>query len=276
MRERLINRRQQGDLGEASAIDWFTRQGATVWTPLGHSPDADLIAELAGRLFRVQVKTSTCLTKRRDGSDRWDVHLATNGGNQSWTGVAKRFDPSRSDLLFVLVADGRRWLIPADAVEANVGINLGGIKYSEFEIEAGAPFGHLVYDDGPPLESTPRPGEYASGQSMHTVNVPANAFAGSNPASPISSDPSGQGDGDTTKFERSLGRSGQALMRPKRQTTIPKRPFLEAGLRVGDRMRVRADGQGRIVFERIQGLDLANAGASNAVSDGAAPAASPA
>lgn len=41
-------------------------------------------------------------------------------------------------------------------------------------------------------------------------------------------------------------------MRPKRQTTIPKRPFFEAGLRVGDRMRVRADGDGRVVFQRIE------------------------
>ncbi len=43
--KRLINRRQQGDLGEASAIEWFTRAGAVVSTPLGHSPDYDLIAD---------------------------------------------------------------------------------------------------------------------------------------------------------------------------------------------------------------------------------------
>src|SRR5688572_27954782 len=47
--QRLINRRQQGDLGEASAIDWLTRGGAGVWAPLGHSPDADLLAEVGGR-----------------------------------------------------------------------------------------------------------------------------------------------------------------------------------------------------------------------------------
>ncbi len=57
--DRLINRRQQGDLGEASAIEWLTRQGARVSTPLGHSPDYDLIAEFGERLLRVQVKTST-------------------------------------------------------------------------------------------------------------------------------------------------------------------------------------------------------------------------
>ena len=44
MRERLINRSRQGDLGEASAIECLTRQGCVVWLPLGHSPDDDLIA----------------------------------------------------------------------------------------------------------------------------------------------------------------------------------------------------------------------------------------
>jgi hypothetical protein len=52
--ERLINRRQQGDLGEASAIEWLTHQGATVSVPLGHSPDYDLIAEFEARVIRVR------------------------------------------------------------------------------------------------------------------------------------------------------------------------------------------------------------------------------
>jgi Holliday junction resolvase-like predicted endonuclease len=55
----LINRRRQGDLGEASAIEWLTRQGATISAPLGHSPDYDLIAETRDRLVRLQVNTST-------------------------------------------------------------------------------------------------------------------------------------------------------------------------------------------------------------------------
>jgi len=57
---------------------------------------------------------------------------------------------------------------------------------------------------------------------------------------------------DTTRSERKLGRSGQIIVRQKRQTTIPKRPFVEAGLRIGDRMRVRADGEGHLLFERIE------------------------
>jgi Holliday junction resolvase-like predicted endonuclease len=86
MRERLINRRQQGDLGEASAIEWLTRQGGTVSCPLGHSPDYDLIAELDGRLLRVQVKTSTFRAMTPNGHERWSVAVATNGGTRAGPG----------------------------------------------------------------------------------------------------------------------------------------------------------------------------------------------
>jgi bifunctional DNA-binding transcriptional regulator/antitoxin component of YhaV-PrlF toxin-antitoxin module len=42
------------------------------------------------------------------------------------------------------------------------------------------------------------------------------------------------------------------LLRQKRQATLPKSPCTEAGLKIGDRMRVRADGPGRLVFERVE------------------------
>jgi hypothetical protein len=85
-------------------------------------------------LLRVQVKTSTQLV-----NERWLVSLCTRGGNQSWNGIVKRFSPARCDFLFVLVADGRRWFIPAGAVDGGTGLNLGGPKYSEFEIDSGRP-----------------------------------------------------------------------------------------------------------------------------------------
>jgi hypothetical protein len=126
--------RKQGDAGELSAISWFVEAGATVSLPFGHSPDYDLIADLDGRLLRVQVKTSTF---RR--CDRWTVMIATRGGNQSWTGLVKRFDPTRYDSLFVVVGDGRRWHIPAEAIEGTTSVTLGGPKYAEFEVERGGP-----------------------------------------------------------------------------------------------------------------------------------------
>jgi len=129
-----VNWRLQGDLGEASAIQWLTSKGFAVAIPFGHSPDWDLVIESRGRFSRVQVKTSICTT-----NGRWHVRVATSGGNQSWTGVVKRFTAGRCDYLFVHVGDGRRWFIPSRAVEASTSINLGGTKYSEYEVELGAP-----------------------------------------------------------------------------------------------------------------------------------------
>ena len=90
------------------------------------------MAELDGRLIRVQVKTTRCFHK-----GRWIATLATRGGNQSWSGLAKRFSPERCDYLFVHTGPGRRWFIPADKVEGGSGITLGGPKYAEYEIERG-------------------------------------------------------------------------------------------------------------------------------------------
>lgn len=35
--------REQGDIGELSAMHWLAEQGARLYLPVGHSPDVDLI-----------------------------------------------------------------------------------------------------------------------------------------------------------------------------------------------------------------------------------------
>jgi hypothetical protein len=139
-----MNTREQGDIGELSAMQWLASVGAKLAIPVGHSPDWDLIAELDGRLSRVQVKTCTC----RRGT-RWDVTICTRGGNQSWNGLVKVLDSNRCDYLFVLVADGRRWFIPAASLGGGSGILLGGPKYASFEVAAGDP---LPVRDGSKIE----------------------------------------------------------------------------------------------------------------------------
>jgi hypothetical protein len=108
---------------------WFWARGV-VFVPLGHSPDYDLVADWGDGAMRVQVKTSNVFRK-----NRWDLALCTRGGNQSWNGLVKRLDPSRYDYLFVVVGDGRRWLIPAAEVAGGSGIRLGGPLYADFEID---------------------------------------------------------------------------------------------------------------------------------------------
>src|SRR3954470_6582022 len=124
----------QGDQGEIYAVAWLAGQGHLVSIPLGNSSDYDVLAEIKGRIARVQVKTTRCYR-----NDRWTVTLATRGGNQSWSGLVKRFSAKRCDYLYVHVADGRRWFIPARHVEGGASMMLGGPKYARYEVDPGSP-----------------------------------------------------------------------------------------------------------------------------------------
>lgn len=219
-------------------MEWLASKGATIWVPFNHSPDVDLMAQWDDRLIRVQVKTSTFRGEIKSGTERWRISIATNGGNRSWTGLAKKFDATRVDYLFVLVGDGRRWFIPASFVEAARSIALGGTKYSEFEVERGTPFESLIYGGAAANRiagASPLPGECQSGQMDLTVNQAAMPTQVRILPPPSSSPTS----------------SRQVLLRPKRQATFPKAPCQEAGILPGDRLRVSADGPGRLVFEKI-------------------------
>lgn len=111
-------------------MEYLTSAGAAVFVPLFHSPDCDLIADYGDRLVRVQVKTVTYVRNRR-----FCVQLSTRGGNQSWSGLVKRFGVDRCDFLFVLATGGRRWFIPSSVVHGETRIALGGPKYAPFELE---------------------------------------------------------------------------------------------------------------------------------------------
>lgn len=233
--------RRQGDLGELSAIEWLTWKGATVFVPLGHSPDVDLIADLGAGPIRVEVKTAGTQADRR-----WRVMIATLGGNQSWSGVVKHFDPSRCDYLFVLVGDGRRWFIPTHALECRRALSLGGPKYSEYEIEPGR-----ALRDAAPLRSRLPLGECQSGQMERAVNAPAMPTQVR-----ILPPPSHPGHAPPTEGSRP---SAEAKVWGKRRLTLPRRVVDSAGIATGDRLRLRADGEGRIVIERIGALNIVGA-----------------
>jgi hypothetical protein len=241
MTERL-KPREQGDLGELSAMEWFASKGAKVAIPVFHSPHVDLYADFGPHLFRVQVKTST----HQNQQGRWQVGISTRGGNQSWTGVVKYLDRTKCDFLFVHVGDGRRWLIPTYALGATSGLNLGGQKYEAFEVEPGRP---LIAEPAA-LKSASLSGEYRSGQPGGAVNAMAYAFAGSNPASPIES--TRRPPLRPSKYERSLGKSGQAVVNQKRRVTIPQQALFAAGFQNGDRVRAWSDRPGRVILELME------------------------
>jgi hypothetical protein len=193
--------------------------------PLWPQPRCRLVACTHGRLLRVQVKTSTQRERREEG-DR----------------------PGTLDYLFAHTGDGRRWFIPSLVLEARNAITLGGPKYSEFEIEPGRAIDHLVYVNSPSIESAAGPGEYPSGQRMATVNRPAQPSQVRILPPPFRSRPGFP----PTKYERSQGRCGRAIINQKRRVTLRSQVCIEASLQDDDRLQVRCDGDGRVILERIE------------------------
>lgn len=229
---RQKNPRRQGGLGEAAAIHWLTEVGAGVSVPLFHSPDYDLVAEMGGRLHRVQVKTGT----QARGSG-YNVHLATRGGNQSWSGLVKRFDQSRCDFLFALVGDSRRWFIPASEIEGTTSIVLGGRRYEEYEVTCS---------NGPPAPSTitqPQGGSAGAGEPGWTVNSVPRAEWVRIPPPPLAA---------PTESDAAPLVAARTRASANRQITVPIAVFDAAGLRVGDQFRVEAIGAGRLRVTRVQ------------------------
>lgn len=252
-RARAVNRRVQGDLGELSAMEWLASKGALVWIPLGHSPDVDLMADFDGRLVRIQVKTSTLRVNTPKGSERWNVSISTRGGNQSWSGATKQFDPQKVDYLFALVGDGRRWMIPAQAVEAQSQVALGAPSYAGFEIERGTPIDQVVYPDLPTrLELPPQRGGAPElgepGRPVKSVALLEWVRVPPPPSEKQSDSAPGPEVSAPLRFQRTR-------ISPKHQVTIPSVAFRGAELQPGDRLHASADGVGRVIFERIEPLE---------------------
>jgi hypothetical protein len=161
----MLTPREQGDFGELSAMQWLVWQGASIALPVGNNRHWDLVAELDGRVLRVQVKTS-----RSFRLGRWEVRVSTSGGNQSWNRVVKLLDPSRFDYLFVLVGDGRRWFIPSERVEGSTALRLGGRSTLSSRSSAVSQF-LAAPSNCPPLQSPPdSSGGCPSGQRSVAVN----------------------------------------------------------------------------------------------------------
>jgi hypothetical protein len=232
--------RRQGDIGEAAAIDWLTRLGAAVSFPLFHSPDYDLVADLCGRLIRVQVKTSSC---RHGSADHFAVQLATSGGNQSWSGTVKQFDAERFDFLFVLVQDGRRWFIPSAEIEGRHGITVGGEKYSEFGVGAAEPFDEVA---GSTLDAAwGGAGVGEPGQTVNLVAMPEWVRFPPPPPPP----PAGSDSAFSVAEAPAVGRT---KMSAHYQVAVPRVVAAASSIEPGDRFRVESDSTGRFVMTRIE------------------------
>ena len=123
------NSKKQGDLGLATAIRYFSSVGATVLIPLTDSQDYDLVVEDdAGELYKVQVKTTGF---KKCG--KFVCNLRVMGGNRRTYAVAKYADQLSYDLLFILTAEGKTYLIPKSELKVKNSVTLGK-KYDKFLI----------------------------------------------------------------------------------------------------------------------------------------------
>jgi hypothetical protein len=115
-----VNRKQQGDLGVAMAVAYYTAAGAGVSVPMTDNLRYDLVIDRDGRLRRVQVKTTGY---QRFG--RYEVSLRTSGGNRSGMGAVKYLTAEECDLVFVYALNGDMWEFPAEVVSGSGMLNLG-------------------------------------------------------------------------------------------------------------------------------------------------------
>lgn len=122
---RRDNPRIQGNIGMAAALGYFVAHRYDVALPIGESQPWDLIVQARDvddpRPERVQVKTTTF----RSPYGIYVVQLKTCGGNQTWTGLVRHFDPKAVEWLYVLTDDYDHYLIPSEVIRATTTLSLG-------------------------------------------------------------------------------------------------------------------------------------------------------
>ena len=116
MFEKAINSSRRGNIGMGYAIAKLTELGYNISIPITDSQDYDLIADLAGVLLKVQVKTTSYKDKK---SEYYMVALRTKTYNK-----LKSFTDSDCDLLFVLTESGQMYLIPKNEIKVRNGLTL--------------------------------------------------------------------------------------------------------------------------------------------------------
>lgn len=124
-----MNTKQQGDIGVAKAIYFYTTNGYSVSIPNTDNTKYDLIVDKDGQLDRVQVKTTTF----KVASGSYQVMLRTMGGNQSWNGIYKRIEKDEVDVVFVVCEDGNTYEFPSEVVHGKSTITLGKL-YDQYRV----------------------------------------------------------------------------------------------------------------------------------------------
>lgn len=121
------NSKNQGDIGLAYSIAYLSRIGV-VSLPLTDNQAYDVLVDIDGKIYKVQVKTSQ--SKKKNGC--YEVALKTCGGNKSRNFV-NLFDKNKVDYLFILLDDNSQYFIPTSEIDNKSTITLGNL-YKNFQI----------------------------------------------------------------------------------------------------------------------------------------------
>lgn len=126
----IVYQALQGNLGLAKAIEYFTRIGATVSIPLNDTQPYDLVADMAGKLCKISVKTG----RSKQSNTTYTVQLRNTGGGRK-NGIRQvQFDNTSCDYVFIYTIDEALYLIPTNAINCKSAISVGGVQYSEYRV----------------------------------------------------------------------------------------------------------------------------------------------
>jgi hypothetical protein len=106
------------DAASALAMAWFTLRGCAVALPV-EPQEYDLLVTTAEGIKRVQVKT--CAS--RNGKGYWQVGVGRRPYVLDKSASKMPYDPDSLDLFFIILGDGRIYVIPSLVLAGRTGIH---------------------------------------------------------------------------------------------------------------------------------------------------------
>jgi hypothetical protein len=108
--------KEQGNIGIGEAISYFCREGITVSIPLNDTQPYDLVVELNGELKKVQVRTTTQIS-RNGNNDKYEVGLRKTSYVGNGKFETKSVEDIDYDYLFALTNSDKKYFIPTEVIK---------------------------------------------------------------------------------------------------------------------------------------------------------------
>ena len=119
--------KEKGNTGLGIAIAYYTANGYIVSVPLNDTQDYDLIVDKENKLYRVQVKATSCKTKYGN----YQVALKSCGGTKGKT--YKTIINTNIDEVFIVTDNIEIYIIPIKKIENYTTLNLCE-KYKNYKV----------------------------------------------------------------------------------------------------------------------------------------------